>query len=97
MMNSYFEEIYRNQLITPHPNFTVQLGESHDWCAPPPRIPQREYVEILQGPSADEEELLKKRYLKKDNVVPPEYCLKPRAGKDDLLLEKQLVIKGRPT
>jgi WD40 repeat protein len=73
-------EIDRCQTISPRLNFMVLLGDRLGWRPPPPQIPSHEFEQILQRVSPEEQVLLHEWYLRDDNAVPPEYCLRPREG-----------------
>jgi len=79
-MNICLGEIERCRWITPRPNFIVLLGDRYGWRPLPPQIAADEFEEICRRISAEEQERLKEWYLRDDNAVPPQYCLKPREG-----------------
>jgi hypothetical protein len=79
-MNICLDEIERCRKTTPRPNFIVLLGDRHGWRPLPPQISADGFEEICRRISAPEQQRLKNWYLRDDNAVPPEYCLKPREG-----------------
>ena len=79
-MNICLGEIERCRRITPRPNFIVLLGDRYGWRPLPPQIAADEFEEICRRIPAEEQQRLREWYLRDDNAVPPEYCLKPREG-----------------
>lgn len=77
-MNICLQEIDRCRDISPKPNFIVILGDRYGWQPLPPQIPELEFdlIRLLVGEA--ERERLSEWYLRDNNAVPPEYCLKPR-------------------
>ena len=80
-MNICLAEIRRCREVTPRPNFIVLLGNRRGWLAPPPQIPATEFEQIRDHVTVTHDrELLATWYARDDNAVPPEYCLRARAG-----------------
>ena len=80
-VNICLDEIERCRATSPRPNFIVLLGDRYGWRPPPPQIPAAELQQILDRVTDEEDrKLLAEWYLRDENAVPPEYCLKPREG-----------------
>lgn len=80
-MNICLTEIGRCRATSPRPNFIVLLGDRYGWRPPPPQIPVDEFGRLRDRVAAgDDRSLLDEWYLRDDNAVPAEHCLKPRTG-----------------
>jgi hypothetical protein len=77
-INVCLTEIDRCRRVTPRPNFIILLGDRYGWRPPPAQIPAGEFQAICARISANGRTRLEDWYLRDDNAVPAEYCLKPR-------------------
>ncbi len=78
-MRICLDEIDRCRRASPRPNFVVLLGERYGWRPLPALIPAAEF-DLLRphiAPGQDSE-LIGAWYVRDDNAVPSEYCLKRR-------------------
>lgn len=80
VLNIQSQEIRRCQEASPGSPFVVLLGDRYGWRPPPPQLPGEEFEAIRELISEDHRMLLAEWYVKDDNAVPPEYCLKERTG-----------------
>src|ERR1019366_8578761 len=81
-MEICLREIERCQKTGIKPNFIVLLGQRYGWRPLPARIEAEEFEAVWDRfPDSGEQALVDQWYQRDDNAVPPEYLLKPRAGK----------------
>ena len=80
-LNICVGEVERCRTTSPRPNFIVLLGDRYGWRPPPPQIAADEFEQILRRVTDEKDtELLEEWYVRDHNAVPPECCLRPRAG-----------------
>lgn len=80
-MEICLREIERCQQTGIKPNFIVLLGDRYGWRPLPARIEAQEFERVRDHVTdAVDKQLIKGWYERDENVVPPEYLLKPRTG-----------------
>jgi len=80
-MDRCLAAIERCQRTSPPVTFLFLLGGRYGWCPLPSRIEARELENLLALLSdGDELQLVAQWYVRDDNAVPAEYCLRPRVG-----------------
>ena len=78
-MNICLDEVARCQKTSPRPNFIVLLGDRYGWLPPASTIPDGDFKRLASAiDDPQDQELLKKWYMKDENAIPPEWRLKPR-------------------
>ncbi len=73
-LNACLAEIERCQY------FIVLLGDRYGWRPTPPEIPAPEFNALIQHLSPSDQDKLHARYRLDENIIPPDYVLKPREG-----------------
>jgi hypothetical protein len=77
-MAACLSEIAHCREVTTRPNFLVLLGNRYGWLPLPERIPEDEYLKIIDRIGGAERAILEAWYLRDDNASPSEYRLQPR-------------------